>query len=35
MAELCANVICAKLEIDAECRTRDTVLLPHEAYYAA
>jgi len=35
MAELCADVICAKLGIDAECRTRDTVLLPHEAYYAA
>ena len=35
MAELCANVICAKLGIDAECQTRDTVLLPHEAYYAA
>jgi glycerol-3-phosphate dehydrogenase len=35
MAELCANVICAKLGIEAECRTRDTVLLPHEAYYAA
>jgi len=34
MAELCANVICAKLGIDAECRTRETVLLPHEAYYA-
>jgi glycerol-3-phosphate dehydrogenase len=35
MAELCANVICAKLGVEAECRTRDTVLLPHEAYYAA
>ena len=35
MAELCANVICAKLGIEVECRTRDTVLLPHEAYYAA
>jgi glycerol-3-phosphate dehydrogenase len=35
MAELCANVICGKLGIDAECRTRDTVLLPHTAYYAA
>jgi glycerol-3-phosphate dehydrogenase len=35
MAELCANVICAKLGIEAECQTRDTVLLPHEAYYAA
>jgi hypothetical protein len=28
-------VICAKLGIEAECQTRDTVLLPHEAYYAA
>jgi glycerol-3-phosphate dehydrogenase len=35
MAELCANVICGKLGVDAECRTRDTVLLPHTAYYAA
>jgi glycerol-3-phosphate dehydrogenase len=35
MAELCANVICGKLGIDAECRTRDTVLLPHTAYYSA
>jgi glycerol-3-phosphate dehydrogenase len=35
MAELCANVICGKLDIDAECQTRDTVLLPHTAYYAA
>ena len=35
MAELCANVICAKLGIETACQTRDTVLLPHEAYYAA
>lgn len=35
MAELCANMICDKLGIEAECRTRDTVLLPHTAYYAA
>lgn len=35
MAELCANVICGKLGIEAECRTRDTVLLPHTAYYSA
>lgn len=35
MAELCANVICGKLGIEAECRTRDTVLLPHTAHYAA
>jgi len=35
MAELCANVICGKLGIEAECQTRETVLLPHTAYYAA
>ena len=35
MAELCSNVICDKLGVEAECRTRETVLLPHEAYYAA
>lgn len=35
MAELCTNVICGKLGIEAECRTRDTVLLPHTAHYAA
>ncbi|HZD17588.1 MAG TPA: FAD-dependent oxidoreductase, partial [Actinomycetota bacterium] len=35
MAELCSNVICAKLGVQAECRTRETVLLPHTAYYAA
>jgi glycerol-3-phosphate dehydrogenase len=35
MAELCANVICGKLGVDAECRTRDTVLLPHTDLYAA
>jgi glycerol-3-phosphate dehydrogenase len=35
MAELCADVICGKLGVEAECRTRDTVLLPHEAFYAA
>jgi glycerol-3-phosphate dehydrogenase len=34
MAELCADVVCAKLDIDEPCRTRDTVLLPHDAYYA-
>jgi glycerol-3-phosphate dehydrogenase len=33
MAQLCADVVCRKLGIDAECRTRDTVLLPHTAYY--
>lgn len=35
MAETTANVICAKLGLDAPCRTRDTVLLPHTAYYTA
>jgi glycerol-3-phosphate dehydrogenase len=35
MAELCADVICRKLGVQAECRTRDTVLLPHEAFFAA
>jgi len=31
MAELCANVICGKLDVQAECATRETVLLPHTA----
>jgi glycerol-3-phosphate dehydrogenase len=35
MAELCSDVVCRKLDIDEPCRTRDTVLLPHTAYYAA
>jgi glycerol-3-phosphate dehydrogenase len=35
MAELCADVICRKLDTDVPCRTRETVLLPHTAYYAA
>jgi glycerol-3-phosphate dehydrogenase len=35
MAELCTDVICRKLDIDEPCRTRDTVLLPHTAYYYA
>jgi glycerol-3-phosphate dehydrogenase len=35
MAELCADVICRKLGIEAECRTRDTVLLPHTELFAA
>jgi glycerol-3-phosphate dehydrogenase len=33
MAEACADVICRKLDIAEPCRTRDTVLLPHTAYY--
>jgi glycerol-3-phosphate dehydrogenase len=35
MAEVCAGVVVHKLGIDAPCRTRDTVLLPHTAYFAA
>jgi glycerol-3-phosphate dehydrogenase len=35
MAEHCANVVCRKLGVDEPCRTRDTVLLPHTAYYPA
>ncbi|MBI5106420.1 MAG: FAD-dependent oxidoreductase [Solirubrobacterales bacterium] len=35
MAEVCADVVCRKLGIDEPCRTRETVLLPHEAYYRA
>ena len=35
MAEHCANVVSRKLDVDEPCRTRDTVLLPHTAYYAA
>jgi glycerol-3-phosphate dehydrogenase len=35
MAELCANVVCGKLGVEEPCRTRETVLLPHTAYYAA
>lgn len=33
MAELCADVVCRKLGVDAPSRTRDTVLLPHSAFY--
>ena len=33
MAELCADVVCRKLGVDEPCRTADTVLLPHTAYY--
>jgi len=35
MAELCADIVCRKLGVEAECRTRDTVLLPHVAFYPA
>lgn len=33
MAEATADVVVEKLGIDAPCRTRDTVLVPFEAYY--
>lgn len=33
MAEAAANVVCQKLKVDAPCRTREVVLLPHTAYY--
>jgi len=33
MAETTADVVCRKLGIDAPCRTREVVLLPHHAYY--
>lgn len=35
MAEHCADVVCRKLDLDEPCRTRETLLLPHTAYYAA
>jgi glycerol-3-phosphate dehydrogenase len=35
MAEVCADVVCRKLGVDEPCRTRETVLLPHVAYFAA
>jgi glycerol-3-phosphate dehydrogenase len=35
MAEVCADVVCRKLGVDEVCRTRDTILLPHIAYFAA
>jgi glycerol-3-phosphate dehydrogenase len=35
MAEVCADLVCHKLGIDEPCRTRDTMLLPHTAYYTA
>jgi glycerol-3-phosphate dehydrogenase len=33
MAEATADLVCAKLGLEAPCRTRDTVLAPHTAYY--
>ncbi|HVF08350.1 MAG TPA: FAD-dependent oxidoreductase [Actinomycetota bacterium] len=35
MAEVCADMVCAKLGVAVSCRTRETVLLPHTAAYAA
>ncbi len=35
MAEVCADVVCRKLGVDEPCRTRETVLLPPSAYFAA
>jgi glycerol-3-phosphate dehydrogenase len=35
MAEVCADVVCRKLGVEEPCRTRETVLLPHVAYFAA
>jgi len=34
MAELCGDVICAKLGVDRPCETRTFVTLPHTAFYA-
>jgi glycerol-3-phosphate dehydrogenase len=34
MGEGCADVVCRKLGIDEPCTTRDTLLLPHTAFYA-
>ena len=33
MAEATADLVCGKLGVDAPCRTREVVLLPHTAYY--
>lgn len=33
MAEAAANVVCQKLGVETPCQTRETVLLPHTAYY--
>jgi glycerol-3-phosphate dehydrogenase len=35
MAEVCADVVCRKLGVDEPCRTRQTLLLPHTAAFAA
>ena len=34
MAEICGDVICAKLGVDRPTRTRTFVTLPHTAFYA-
>ena len=34
MAEATANVVCEKLGLEVPCTTRESVLLPHTAYYA-
>ncbi|WP_263730034.1 FAD-dependent oxidoreductase [Cellulomonas sp. SG140] len=33
MAEAAADVVCRRLGVEAPCRTREQVLLPHTAYY--
>lgn len=35
MAEATADVVCRHLGVDAPCRTREHVLLPHTAYYTS
>ncbi|MEX0651786.1 MAG: FAD-dependent oxidoreductase, partial [Actinomycetota bacterium] len=35
MAEVCADMVCAKLGVVVPCMTRETTLLPHTAAYAA
>lgn len=35
MAEATADVVCQRLGVEAPCRTRDHVLLPHTAYYTS
>ena len=34
MAETTANVVCKKMGVDMGCTTRESVLLPHTAYYS-
>ena len=33
MAEATADLVCAKLGVEAPCRTREVILAPHTAYY--